>query len=325
MPFTLPEGKKFAFTILDDTDVGTLENIRPVYDRLQELGFRTTKTVWLSDRGKIGKNGRPSGRFGKSDTLSRPDYLEYVLSLQSAGFEITWHCPAMKSSNRVEIIEALANFTRIFGCRPRVHANHATNRENIYWGEKRVDDWLVSALYRAAMKETDNPYSGEIPGSDYWWGDLCHENIDYARNLTFPMLNMLRVNPSMPYHDPKRPLVKYWFSTADADSVTSFNELVTPQAQDRLAEEGGVCIVSTHFGKGFSQAGRIDRTFDSIITRLASMPGWFVPVGTLLDYLRAQGGGRVLPADEWKKMQRKWMMEKINRGVREKIKWVNRR
>ena len=41
-----PEGRKFAFTILDDTDDATVENVRPVYDLLTELGFRTTKTVW---------------------------------------------------------------------------------------------------------------------------------------------------------------------------------------------------------------------------------------------------------------------------------------
>ena len=40
-----PGDRRFAFTILDDTDDSTLENVRPVYERLRDLGFRTT-TPW---------------------------------------------------------------------------------------------------------------------------------------------------------------------------------------------------------------------------------------------------------------------------------------
>src|SRR5437899_2238785 len=42
-----PEGKDFAFTIIDDTDNATLARIRPIYELLSELGLRTTKTVWV--------------------------------------------------------------------------------------------------------------------------------------------------------------------------------------------------------------------------------------------------------------------------------------
>lgn len=41
-----PDGKRFAFTIFDDTDHQTLENVPPVYDFLSDLGLRTTKSVW---------------------------------------------------------------------------------------------------------------------------------------------------------------------------------------------------------------------------------------------------------------------------------------
>ena len=44
--FEFPQGKRFAFTIVDDTDVATVANVKPLYDLLHELGFRTTKTVW---------------------------------------------------------------------------------------------------------------------------------------------------------------------------------------------------------------------------------------------------------------------------------------
>ena len=42
-----PEGKRFAFTILDDTDGATLESVKPVYEFLADQGLRITKTVWV--------------------------------------------------------------------------------------------------------------------------------------------------------------------------------------------------------------------------------------------------------------------------------------
>ena len=53
-PVVWPEGRKFAFTVLDDTDGQTVDNTKAVYDLLYDLGFRTTKTVW-----PLGGNGAP--------------------------------------------------------------------------------------------------------------------------------------------------------------------------------------------------------------------------------------------------------------------------
>ncbi len=41
-----PDGKDFAFSVFDDTDNITLENVPPVYSFLNEHGFKTTKSVW---------------------------------------------------------------------------------------------------------------------------------------------------------------------------------------------------------------------------------------------------------------------------------------
>ena len=46
---TWPEGKRFAFSIFDDADKDRFTNTKPVYDFLEELGFRTTKSCWLED------------------------------------------------------------------------------------------------------------------------------------------------------------------------------------------------------------------------------------------------------------------------------------
>jgi hypothetical protein len=42
-----PENKDFAFTIIDDTDNATLDNIKPIYDFLLSKNIKTTKTVWI--------------------------------------------------------------------------------------------------------------------------------------------------------------------------------------------------------------------------------------------------------------------------------------
>src|SRR3974377_48918 len=68
-----PEGKTFAFTIIDDTDMATLEVVRPIYDHLFSLGLRTTKTVWVT------RPERPAAKAADTgDTLERKDYAAYV-------------------------------------------------------------------------------------------------------------------------------------------------------------------------------------------------------------------------------------------------------
>ena len=73
-----PNGKEFGFTVFDDTDNSTIEKCKPVYDLLQELKLRTTKSVWV-----FPPRGRSTGQ-----SISDPAYLAWVRELQSKGFEI---------------------------------------------------------------------------------------------------------------------------------------------------------------------------------------------------------------------------------------------
>ena len=41
-----PDGKSFAFTIFDDPDLDTVDNVAAVYSFLSDIGLRTTKAVW---------------------------------------------------------------------------------------------------------------------------------------------------------------------------------------------------------------------------------------------------------------------------------------
>ena len=123
-----PGGKRFAFTIIDDTDMATLENVRPIYDYLFSLGLRTTKTVWAAQAPVPPSNPSDTG-----DTLEREEYLEYVRLLQSRGFEIALHNVSGQSSTRDRIAAGLEQFRRLLGDYPAINVHHEKNRENLYF------------------------------------------------------------------------------------------------------------------------------------------------------------------------------------------------
>src|SRR4051794_17023410 len=78
-----PDNRNFAFTVFDDTDFSTVENTRPVYSFLADLGMRTTKSVWPL----------PSVQEAEiqGETLQDGHYLRFVLELKDKGFEIGLH------------------------------------------------------------------------------------------------------------------------------------------------------------------------------------------------------------------------------------------
>lgn len=303
-----PGRRRFAFTVYDDTDVATLENIAPVYTALAERQMRCTKTVWpLNWPGA-------SSNFRDSATLEDPAYAAFVRALADDGFEIGWHNATMESSDRAATERALARFGEVFGCLPRVHANHAYNQENLYWGEARLDSPLLRLLYARLNGRPAGFYQGHCPGTPWFWGDLCQQHFEYVRNLSFDTVNLLSVNPTLPYTDATRPYARWWFSATDAEDADAFVRLLTPSALDALEADGGVCIVATHFGKGFAPGGRLRDDVRGVLDDLARRPGWFVPVGTLLDHLRQTRGGP-LPSGEWRRMQWRWAADLVRRRL----------
>jgi hypothetical protein len=309
MSLAFPHGKRFAFTVVDDTDVATVQNVAPVYALLERLGMRATKTIWTMPCAEGSKN------FSSSQTLEDAEYRTFVVDLQRRGFEIASHGATMESSTRERTAAGLERFRAVLGAYPRVHANHAANGENLYWGPARVDAPPLKRLLRSLSGASY--YQGDVEGSPYWWGDLCERHITYVRNLTFAEINLLRVNPTMPYRDPSRPLVPWWFSATDAEDAEAFCQLISPARQERLEREGGVCIVATHFGKGFVRDGRVVEAFREHLETLARRPGWFPTVGDLLDWLRGQQRHHVLAPAEWRKMQWTWARDLFRRKARE--------
>jgi hypothetical protein len=302
LPPAFPGGKRFAFTIVDDTDVATVANVKPFYDLLHQLGMRTTKTVWPVACPEGSRN------YHTSQTLEDEEYRLFVLDLQRKGFEITWHGPTMESSRRERTLAALERFRETLGTYPRIHINHSYNRENLYWGAARLDETVLRALIARVAGGPSAGYVGDVPGSPYYWGDMC-VHFTYARNLTCNDINTAGFNPSMPYRDERRSLIPWWFSATDAEGVYEFNELLAPANQARLEEDGGVCILATHLGKGYVRDGMVHPLARERLEALSRRPGWFPPVGELLDWLRLQGAGDVLPREEWRRMQWRWVRD----------------
>jgi hypothetical protein len=299
---TWPHGKRFAFTIFDDPDCQTIENGRPVYDFLAERGFRTTKAVWpLAASGY----GRQEGT-----TCADPDYRTWVGRLKEQGFEIALHNVTYHTASRSETIRGLDRFAELFGDYPKAMANHTGCREGIYWGVNRLTGFhrtIYNILHRYKNRDISQ---GHIEGSPLFWGDVCRQKIKYVRNFVFRDVNTLWACPSMPYHDADRPYVNYWFAAAEGPDVRTFCATLSESSQDRLAAEGGACIMYTHLGIGFSHAGQLDRRFRFLLERLSRMNGWFVPVSALLDYLLDAWGPHEISNRERSRLERRWLWEK---------------
>jgi len=302
-----PGNKQFAFSIFDDTDCSTVENIAPVYHLLRDLGLKTTKSVWPLA-------SAPGARFGGC-TLQDPAYLSFIHELQQEGFEIGLHNVRSGSATREIVQQGLEEFRNRLGAYPRSHANHSNNRENIYWGAWRLSRASSRLAYRMAnLHRRNEAYYGHIPDSPFFWGDLCHRHIRFVRNFVFGEINLDRVNPTLPYHDPRTPLINFWFSSCEGGNVSKFCDTLRESNQDQLVEESGVCIMYAHFAVGFCHGGTVDPTFEMLMRRLARLNGWFVPVSELLDFLAAKRTVHTIPPEELARMEKRWIWYKIRVG-----------
>ena len=273
-----PNNKQFAFTIFDDTDRANLKDNQLVYQCLNELNFKTTKSVWMM------KGKKPTKDSGV--TCDDKIYLNWLLELKNKGFEIGYHNTTYHSSYRQEIKKGLEKFVKIFNHSPAVMANHSANQENIYWGSHRVSG-SRRAIYNILTRFKKNKfYKGHNESSPYFWGDLCRKHITYVRNFVFSDINTLKCCPFMPYSDRTKPYVNYWFASSEGNNVKMFNKCLSDENQDRLEEEGGACIMYTHFADGFCQNDKLSEKFKKQMKRLSKKNGWFVPVSTLLDFFK---------------------------------------
>jgi hypothetical protein len=301
-----PDGRTFAFTVFDDPDGQTLEGMQGIYDFLSNSGLRTTIGVWpCAPTRKINSHG---------ETCAHIEYCQYVQSLHRGGFEIGYHNTTSHSCYRKEIADGLEAFSELFGSAPITMANHY-NAEAIYWGRHRLSG-VRRAIYDAAtLGRRKGRFSGHVRGSPHFWGDLCKSKILFCRNFTYDDINTLRACPWMPYHDKERPYVPYWFASSNGKNAKTFLKLLSESNQDALEEQGGACIVYTHFGLGFASDGILDSRFRLLMQRLTRKNGWFVPVGVLLNYLLAQRSDSVLTTRQRRDMEWRWLGNKLLKGI----------
>lgn len=300
-----PGGRPFAFSIFDDTDWTTLANAPAIYSLLDELGLSITKSVWVDDPGPRRTTG--------GATCAEPDYLRWVLDLQARGHEIGYHNATDHSSTREVTRAALDRFEQLFGHPPRVGADHAANLEALYAGPARLSG-ARSLAYRWGQRalQPERPrFSGEDPDSPYYWGDLCAERIRYWRRFTFARTDLRGVGPVL-HHDPTRPCVSAWFHSSHGPRLAPFVERLRPEALDGLQQDGGVCIMYTHFGLDFvDERGRPHPDLVRVLTDLAARGGWYVPVSTLLDHVAATEG--VPTSGRWqrRRLEERWVLDRL--------------
>ncbi|GLI51894.1 hypothetical protein TSYNTROOL_19800 [Tepidanaerobacter syntrophicus] len=127
MKIQWPDNKEFAFTIVDDTDNCTGDNIKPIYDFLYDHRILTTKTVWVYP---------PRNHF-TGDCLLDSDYLNFIIDIKSKGYKIGLHNVGSGEFNRENIKEGIDLFNEKIGFYPNLHINHSSNLDNIYWGNER--------------------------------------------------------------------------------------------------------------------------------------------------------------------------------------------
>ncbi|QSX09597.1 hypothetical protein J0B03_05940 [Alkalibacter rhizosphaerae] len=304
-----PSGKDFAFTIIDDTDAGTLENTKPVYDLLCKKDFRTTKTVWAYP-GRDGFEGA---------SLNEKSYASFIVELHRKGFEIASHGPGSGDFTREEILRSFQIIENLVGEQPRIFINHAFNKENLYWGTKRFNSpvaeifWLMKRIQREKLV----PSLGNDPESLYFWGDYAKEHVDYIRNHVFTGLDTMRQDPFFPYRERNKDLCSnYWFSSSDGYDRESFNRLLHPDKVDQLVRAHGCAIVYTHFGYGFVTENGLDPVFRERIEYLSSLNGWFVPACRILDYMKGQKkGDHYLNWQNKLELDMKWLSQRVFRKV----------
>ena len=302
-PGTYPGGKRFAFSIVDDTDCGTVQTLQPVYALFRELGLRTTKTVWPR------RSSMPDQFDVNSETLDVPAYLAFVRALRDDGFELAMHTSSPGSSLRHETIAAYDRFRELFGNDPAMNVNHSMNRENLYWGRHRLDSALARLLYDRTSGR--HVFEGHLPESPFFWGDVCQARTRYMRGFIVSGIDALAVNPSMPYHDPRRPYVNLWYSGCDGEDVARFTELISEDAQERLERRSGCCLVYTHLGKQFADDIRQGGAWQQRMRQLAKRPGWFAPASEILDFLASRRKDTLIPPGERRSLERRWVFERL--------------
>lgn len=294
-PLWPPAPFRAGFCITDDTDAATLERVRAVYDLLDALGIRASKTVWaFAPAEPCGIPALPDS-IRRGITLEDTAYTDYCARLAERGFEICLHGASSGNNRRERTAAALELIERRFGP-AGTFICHAKNAENPYWHEKVAPrgpvQWALGLASRYRC-------SGEDPASPYFWGDLCLDKVRHIRLFRTRDTNTLARSPGMPYFDPGKPYVPGWF----AATKRSFHDCTSEAALRDLVEAGGLCVLYQYMHRYADAGGRaVDPVFRADAERLAAADAiWKETTSRIMERLRliqgvflARRGGIVL-------------------------------
>nr|NIM01218.1 hypothetical protein [Acidobacteriota bacterium]NIM60443.1 hypothetical protein [Acidobacteriota bacterium]NIO59661.1 hypothetical protein [Acidobacteriota bacterium]NIQ30755.1 hypothetical protein [Acidobacteriota bacterium]NIQ84380.1 hypothetical protein [Acidobacteriota bacterium] len=107
-----------------------------------------------------------------------------------------------------------------------------------------------------------------------------------------------------------------WFASAEGASAEPLVRTLSRANVERLAEEGGACIIYTHLGEDCWSESKLHAGFVEAMTRLSKMNGWFVPVYQLLDYVVEKKGIHTLTPSQRRSLERAWLWDKVRRRGR---------
>lgn len=112
----------------------------------------------------------------------------------------------------------------------------------------------------------------------------------------------------------------YWFSSSNGHTVLEFNSLTKKKNIDLLEEQGGFCIVYTHFASGYvDKYGNLNKEFKNNVEYIAKKNGWFVSASQLLDFLIYNNDGyakKYASALYLLKLDIVWFISKITHRIR---------
>lgn len=237
-----PYPYRWAFGITDDTDGATVDTVREVYEFCLSLGIRPTKSVWTHPATE------PCGYVRRMPpdpgvTLEDAEYRAYCQGLAARGVEISLHGASAGNNTREQVIAGFARVREVFGAVPPVYTCHSLNAEHPHWGESHFGSPITRRAARALLRRRER-FFGEVEGDPHYWLDHCWESVRYVRLFRTLDLNVLRRNPSMPYHQHDKPGVRFWFSATAQDHEAC--RKVSRRAMDRLAREDGAFLLYAH-------------------------------------------------------------------------------
>ncbi|MAT38949.1 MAG: hypothetical protein CL946_05025 [Ectothiorhodospiraceae bacterium] len=279
-----PHPYKAGFSITDDTDRATYQQVKIVYDHLRDIGFPVTKTVWSFEPQE--PCGVPPMHEEREETalLVHDEYFQYCKQLASEGFEICSHGASGGNNPREFTLESLELLQQEFG-QTDTYIQHSKNACNLYYEEKVANDPVFRFLLKLYSR---NKCFGEVEGSKYFWGDVCRERIKQIRLFRTRNTNTLAVNPSMPYYDANKPYVRSWF----AATRRAFADCATSDAIDKLKRENGLTVLYQYL-RSYADldTNRVTDEFHQGTKRLVDDGEiWLAPVRDTLDRLRAMQG-----------------------------------